>query len=752
MILLLKYFKGDKMRKIAFISLFSAVLLNATAPTTENVTKLYIATFKRAPDSRGLNYWVKDSNLQLEGIASSFFDQDETKIQYPITSTNTNFINSIYQNLFNRTPDTDGFEYWLKQIDEGKIEKSLFILAVVNGALDDDNSILKNKTTVGLVFASSGGESVESAKDIMEGIDADPSTVAKALEENNLLQESSSQETTNTTQQSSGVVVTESVNAEWNGGFCRNVKVSNPTDNDIIWEVSFKVDGDIYTLWNANYNQDPSSKILTANGVNWNKIAKAHASSEFGYCANTTTTDTEQGGTTDLVEPIEPTNPTPNNGNFKISDYKEVLGLSFQFYEAQRSKGPFPVVVWREPAGLSDGSDVGVDLSGGWFDAGDTLKFSLTIAYSTTMLNWGIVEFGDSYVGVGGYDREQIRYGLDYLMNAYSEGANPNDPSDDKIYYQVGDISADHNFWGPPEDMSMARPTYTCDSTRRCSEVAGEMVASFASGAIALGSDMHYASRLVEKAKKLYSYAKTYQGNNGYTASNGAYSSYSGYNDELAWGAIWLYMATNETTYLNDAKSFISLAQDGTYWGHNWDNVSNGAKLLLYKATKDNSYKSSLDQHFNYWKSGINYSSGGLAFLDKWGSLRYSSTTAFLSLVYAQALGSGDSSYSSLVSFARGQIDYILGDNPRDSSYVVGYGTNPPINPHHRASHNSTTHSINSPTNNEFTLKGALVGGPKSANDFDYKDDRGDYVANEVAIDYNAGFTGALGGLIKLGE
>ncbi len=745
------------MRKIVLISLFSAVLLNATAPTTENVTKLYIATFKRAPDSAGLNYWVKESNLQLEGIASSFFDQDETKAQYPTTSTSTDFINAIYQNLFNRTPDTDGFNYWLGEIDGARVEKSLFILAVVTGALGDDESILKNKTTVGLVFASSGGESVESAKDIMKGIDADPSTVAKALEDNNILQENTSEESTTTTEQSSGVVVTESVNAQWDSGFCRNIKVSNPTDSDIVWSVSFKVDGDIYTLWNADYNQDTNTKVLTANGVDWNKVAKAHGSSEFGYCANTDKTNTTptdntgQGG--DITDPIKPTEPTnTHSGDFKVADYKEVLGLSFQFYEAQRSKGPFPVVVWREPAGLSDGSDVGIDLSGGWFDAGDTLKFSLTIAYSTTMLNWGIVEFGDSYVGVGGYDREQIRYALDYLINAYDQGADLNSPSDDKIYYQVGDISADHSFWGPPQDMSMARPTYSCDSSRKCSEVAGEMVAAFASGAIALASDMHYSAILVERAKRLYNYAKTYQGNNGYTASNGAYSSFSGYNDELAWGAIWLYMATNETTYLNDAKSFISLAQDGTYWGHNWDNVSNGAKLLLYKATKDNSYKSSLDQHFNHWKSGISYSSGGLAFLDRWGSLRYSSTTAFLSLVYAQALGSGDSSYSSLVSFARGQIDYILGDNPRGSSYVVGYGVNPPINPHHRASHNSKTHSISSPTNNEFTLKGALVGGPKSANDSDYKDDRTDYVANEVAIDYNAGFTGALGGLIKLGE
>jgi len=266
-----------------------------------------------------------------------------------------------------------------------------------------------------------------------------------------------------------------------------------------------------------------------------------------------------------------------------------------------------------------------------------------------------------------------------------------------------------------------------------------------------MASDMQYASTLIDKAKKVYSYAKTYQGNNGYTATEGAYSSHSGYKDELAWAGVWLYLATNEVTYLNDAKNFIKSAGDGTYWGHNWDNVTNGTNLLLYKITGDSQYKTKLDQHFKYWQSGITYTTGGLAFLDKWGSLRYSSTTAFLALVYAKELSSG-TQYSSLISFAKGQIDYILGDNPRNSSYIIGFGENPPINPHHRASHNSTTHSINSPTNNEFILKGALVGGPKSANDFDYKDDRRDYIANEVATDYNAGFTGALAGLIELGD
>lgn len=47
------------------------------------------------------------------------------------------------------------------------------------------------------------------------------------------------------------------------------------------------------------------------------------------------------------------------------------------------------------------------------------------------------------------------------------------------------------------------------------------------------------------------------------------------------------------------------------------------------------------------------------------------------------------------------------------------------------------------------TLAGALVGGPADT-DTSYTDVRSDYRANEVAVDYNAGFTGALAGLVQL--
>lgn len=85
---------------------------------------------------------------------------------------------------------------------------------------------------------------------------------------------------------------------------------------------------------------------------------------------------------------------------------------------------------------------------------------------------------------------------------------------------------------------------------------------------------------------------------------------------------------------------------------------------------------------------------------------------------------------------------------------MVGFGTNPPTRAHHRAAScpdrpAPCTHAaFDSPAANPQLLAGALVGGP-DAND-QYKDERSNYVTNEVACDYSAGFTGALAGLIQL--
>lgn len=173
-------------------------------------------------------------------------------------------------------------------------------------------------------------------------------------------------------------------------------------------------------------------------------------------------------------------------------------------------------------------------------------------------------------------------------------------------------------------------------------------------------------------------------------------------------------------------------------------------QVLLAEITKKASYKRAVDTFITSWLPGheLHYTPKGLAWRDQWGPNRYSANTAFLALVAAdQGVKS-----SAFREFAKKQIHYMLGDSGR--SFVVGFGTNPPVRPHHRSSSCPLSpvpcnwDDFNSPSPNPQTLYGALVGGPGKSDE--YSDDRKDFVKNEVATDYNAGFQSAVAGLKHL--
>ncbi len=167
-------------KKLLLSLLLLTAVLSATAPTQESVTKLYVATFDRAPDASGLAYWLNDSGLSLEQIAMSFFDQKETQEKYPASTTTSAFVEAVYDHLFKREPDDAGWKYWIEGLDSGDTPRSVFILTVINGALGDDAVILDNKTEVGLYFAEKGLEDAELARAVMAIVTADPQSVVDA--------------------------------------------------------------------------------------------------------------------------------------------------------------------------------------------------------------------------------------------------------------------------------------------------------------------------------------------------------------------------------------------------------------------------------------------------------------------------------------------------------------------------------------------------------------------------------------------
>lgn len=90
----------------------------------------------------------------------------------------------------------------------------------------------------------------------------------------------------------------------------------------------------------------------------------------------------------------------------------------------------FPIA-WRGDSCLQDGSDNGVDLSGGLYDAGDHVKFGLPMAFTATLLSWSVLEYGplmdkSNQLTVA---KGSIRWVTDYLIKAHT--------ASEEFYYQV---------------------------------------------------------------------------------------------------------------------------------------------------------------------------------------------------------------------------------------------------------------------------------------------------------------------------
>lgn len=82
------------------------------------VARLYFAYFVRSPDKGGLDYWVNKykGGMKLSAISSNFAASSEFKNKYGSLS-NRNFVLKIYENLFERTGDPSGVNYWTGKLD-----------------------------------------------------------------------------------------------------------------------------------------------------------------------------------------------------------------------------------------------------------------------------------------------------------------------------------------------------------------------------------------------------------------------------------------------------------------------------------------------------------------------------------------------------------------------------------------------------------------------------------------------------------
>ncbi|GJP46252.1 hypothetical protein CLOM_g5558 [Closterium sp. NIES-68] len=453
-------------------------------------------------------------------------------------------------------------------------------------------------------------------------------------------------------------------------------------------------------------------------------------------------------------------------------NYGDALALSILFFEQQRS-GKLPPnqrAKWRGDSGLKDGKDVGVDLSKGYYDSGDNVKYGLPMAFTVATLAWGVVEYGSQLEAQGQlqYALDAVRWGADFFVNAHPE---PN-----VLYAQVGDGVSDHACWQRPEDMTTPRTAYRLDAANPGTEVAAEAAAALAAASLAfVASDKGYSTTLLRHARELFAFADKYRRT--YTASIPSaatyYQSYSGYNDELLWAAGWLYRATADQQYLGYIRANKEALKGAatTAKMFSWDDKYAGAQVLLSQlalVADDSTMQPYADraQEFMCNVVGGTKTPGGLLIFLPWSNLQYVTSASLLLSVYSDYLdrasvasfkcASGPTlTPADLRRTAQKQVDYILGSNPKAMSYMAGYGSYYPKRQHHRGASLPSIKSspafiacgdgfsfFHTQSPNQNVLAGALVGGPDASDSF--SDDRSNYQQNEPSTYVNAPLVGVL--------
>ena len=162
----------------------------ASLPAVANVdallTEIYVAAFRRAPEAAGYTYWTQQKNASsLTAVAETIFSLDVVKAIYPMGMGATDFVTAIYQNVFNRAPDTDGLAYWAAEL--GAKSRGQLVLDMTSAALSvadgvDGKDFFQNRLDWSLyaVAYQDLNKITMSTTDLLtltDGVGADPMTV-----------------------------------------------------------------------------------------------------------------------------------------------------------------------------------------------------------------------------------------------------------------------------------------------------------------------------------------------------------------------------------------------------------------------------------------------------------------------------------------------------------------------------------------------------------------------------------------------
>ncbi|CAK5275709.1 unnamed protein product [Mycena citricolor] len=493
--------------------------------------------------------------------------------------------------------------------------------------------------------------------------------------------------------------------------------------------------------------------------------------------------------------------PSASSSSLPNPQWGNLLGNLLYFYEAQRSgnlTGTNTRVPWRNSSCVNDGHDVGLDLSGGYYDAGDYIKATFPLSFTLMSICWGGLDYGKGYDSTNqtAYLDAMVRYGLDYLIKAHSAPSN--------LYVLVGSTNLDDAYWGGDLNIPTDRPSYAVNDTHPGTDVAAGTAAAFAAcsalyagqgfggsySAPASLKDTTYAATLLQHAQQLHSFAvnatggqRTYQ-----TSVPAVAQSYgsSTFGDELTISALFLAWANQSTAYFQEALGYYKQYQlAGQNSVFNWDSKTPGVFVLFSQIAQSSlsslagnlgPWQTECERYFDYILNNQGSTRGGLLYYDgdsNDASLNPALNAAMLLERYSSMASSSGKMSSYRVGLAYWQIAdpdayYVLSElRPSPARlrageqshvrqvvllassampvflmsavpYVVGSNPNSPSNPHSAmASGGNDIGNIDtSPAEEAYVLYGAVIGGPDQHDRF--FDIRSDWPETEVALDYNA--------------
>ncbi len=429
-------------------------------------------------------------------------------------------------------------------------------------------------------------------------------------------------------------------------------------------------------------------------------------------------------------------------------DYARLLQYSLYFYDANMCGDEVTetsVLSWRNNCHTDDA------INGGFHDAGDHAIFGLPEGFTASTLGWSYYEYKNTFDSLGLTNHYKII--MKEFCDFFTDSTTITNGEVTKLLYQKGDGNTDHSYWGAPETQP-SRSSQMFYTTNGASDIAADYAAALAQYALIFPSDTNSQTYL-ETAEALYDFSTKYNTRTSEGASGFYWDENGSCNDEQAWAAAWLYLATKDDSYKTACETKLNSCGAIPERGHFWDDVTLGAECVYNAHINPNSTTASewskVTNYLNTYCTGDSY-----RVLNSWGSTRHNTLLQLAALVTDKNMET-----TNYQAWCKSQMAYILGNNSIASNgnsstcFVAGFASNSSKYPHHRAASgyaSGETRDNSKYDTDGHVLLGALIGGPNANGGYVDKMDGEDLVwqTNEVTIDYNAGLVGAAAALYSV--